>query len=205
MAVTKELSGIVLLRDLAGDRFLRIRIFDHLCGLKSVLFPLPDKKGKNSSPPDLLDDINCSLKPTKTLSSIPFVAEFQRVQTYRELASDPEIFLTASQIARFFLNNGEHLLEPAPRLKLLRLSLNSFARAKIPQVVLVKLYYCFARDEGLPVRESWFAGLPKNMAEDTYVILHQPVDQATIELNKVHQIIESLKNWMNSETELSVS
>jgi hypothetical protein len=204
LADTNELSGIVLSRDPAGERFLRIRIFDQVLGLKAALFSLPGKSTQKSIPPDLFDDVNCLLNPNHTQLSIPFVTDFQRAFSYRALAIDPLIFLTASQIARFYLINGDHLLEPAPRLKLLRSSLDSFQRAQVPQVVLLKLLYCFARDEGLPVRESWLAGLPRRLSLHAQEVLGLPVDRAMIELSVINEILESLRNWMNSETELRV-
>ncbi|MEK9773329.1 MAG: hypothetical protein VW576_07150 [Opitutae bacterium] len=204
LADTKQLSGIVLSREPAGERFLRIRIFDQVVGLKTALFSLPGKKSKKLVPPDLFDDVDCLLKPTTMQSSIPFVADFQKVCSYRGLAINPLVFLTASQIARFYLINGDHLLEPAPRLNLLRSSLDSFQRAQVPQVVLLKVYFCFARDEGLPVRESWLAGLPQVLTHHTERILGLPVDRATIEVSIINEILDSLRNWMNAETELCV-
>ena len=131
MAGPKELSGIVLSRDPAGDRFLRICIFDQTTGLTTALFSLRGRTSTIPSFPDLFDDIECILKPTKTDSSIPFVRDFQKLHSYRELANKPKVFFIASEIARFFVRNGAHLLDPAPHLKLLRLSLGSFCRAQL--------------------------------------------------------------------------
>ena len=89
-------------------------------------------------------------------------------------------------------------------MKLLRSSLSSFARAITPKVVLLKMYYCFARDEGLPVRESWLAGLSQSTCGDTLEILRMPVDQASPDSSKLNNVLESLKIWLNAETELRV-
>lgn len=204
LAGSRELSGIVLSRDPAGDRFLRIRIFDRTEGLSAALFPVPAKGNKKSSPPDLFDVVECILKPVKAESSIPFVLDFKRVHSFRELASKPIFFITASEIARFYLNNGSHLLDPAPHLKLLYSSLDSFSRVKAPKVVLLKLYFRFAREEGLPVRESWLAGLPSDLHDDALEILKLPVDKTKIVDSKIYEVLESLKIWMNAETELRV-
>ncbi len=204
MADSRELSGIVLSREPAGDRFLRVRIFDHLTGLSAALFPHAGKRSQNANPPDLFDRVDCVLKPTSSDSSIPFVAEFHRVHSCRELASNPQAFITASEIARFYLFNGAHLIDPSPHFRTLCSSLDSFQRAKVPKVVLFKLYYCFARDEGLPVRESWLADLPVNFANEICTVLKSPVDGMIIEKSKINEILESLKMWMNAETELRV-
>jgi hypothetical protein len=202
LADSKELSGVVLSRDPAGDRHLRIRIFDQFEGLKAVLFSLPGKRGSKTHPPDLFDDVECYLQPVKSESTIPFVTDFQIMRSYREFTVNPLTFLTASQIARFYLQNGDHLLEPAPRLKLLRSSLDSFFRAKLPGVVLLKLLYCFSRDEGLPVKESWISGLPNHLLNQTVSILKTPVSEIQVEQDQLSEILERLKLWINAETEL---
>ena len=204
MSGSKELSGIVLSREQTGDRFLRIHLFDKTAGLQTVLFSTPPKNSNKMSPPDLFDDLECILKPRKSESSVPFVSDFQCLKSHREIAIDPQTFITASEIARFYLINGSHLLDPEPRLKLLRSSLSSFARASTPKVVLLKMYYCFARDEGLPVRESWLAGLSQSTCGDTLEILRMPVDQASPDSSKLNDILENLKIWLNAETELRV-
>ena len=198
------MSGIVLSRDLAGERFLRIRIFDPIAGLRASLFGLPGKRRQKTSPPDLFDEVECIISPPKTDFSIPFVEDFRTIKSYRELATKPKAFIIASEIARFYLNNGSHLLDPGPRLELLHSSLSSFQRTEFPQVILLKLYYRFARDEGLPVRESWLTSLPKSLLEVTQEMLRLPVDQVTVCPGKMCEVLESLKNWMNAETELRV-
>jgi hypothetical protein len=199
-----ELSGVTLSSDPAGDRFVRVRIFDQALGLSAALFRLPGKKSGQSAPPDLFDDLECQLNPLRSGSSIPFVAEYQKARSYRELARNPSHFLSASEIARFYLNNGSHLLDPQPRLELLRTALDSFSRTLVPKVVLLKLYFCFARDEGLPVRESWLSCLPQVLTEETRRALTRPVCEIGLDANRIEELVESIKLWMNAETELRV-
>ena len=201
-AVQTELTGIVLSTEPAGDRFLCARIFDENNGLRSAHFPASLKKMAKLVPPDLFDDLECRLNPNRSPSSIPFVAEYRKVRSFRELARNPNLFLSASKVARFYLQNGSHLLEPAPRLKLLRTALNSFAKARDPKAVLLKLYFCFARDEGLPVRESWFNLLPEILASEARKTLSEPVNRSVSKEHFLDELINSIRLWMNSETEL---
>ena len=180
LADTNELSGIVLSRDPAGERFLRIRIFDQVLGLKAALFSLPGKSTQKSIPPDLFDDVNCLLNPNHTQLSIPFVTDFQRVFSYRALAIDPLIFLTASQIAGFILSMETTFLNQLPFKivvhRLIHFSGHRFPSCSAEAVVL------FCEDEGLPVRESWLAGLPRRLSLHAQEVLGLPVDRAMIEL-----------------------
>ena len=204
MTDSEELSGVVLSREPAGERFLRIRIFDQTSGVRVALFRRPIEKAIKAPPPDLFDDIQCLLHHQPSVNSIPFVRDFEKVHTFRELAVHPPFFLTAGEMARFYLTNGSHLLDPAPQLKLLRTSLEALGRASVPKVVLIKLYFCFARNEGLPVRESWLAGLPEDSVASALLILKQHVDQVRVDPERINQILLSIQNWMNGETELHV-
>jgi len=126
------------------------------------------------------------------------------MKSYRELAQDAGRFLSASEIARFYLNNGSHLLETVPRLTLLRSALDSFSRSVVPKAVVLKLYFTFARDEGLPVRESWLASLPTDLSQLAKRALSLPVHEIKEGNLSLIQIVDSLKLWMNEETELLV-
>ena len=183
---------------------MRIKIFDQSSGLCSSLFPMPGKRNKKSGLPDFFDEVECRLNPSRSNNSSLFVTEFHKINSFRSLAANPAVFMTASEIASFYLKNGSHLLDAQVQLELLRTSLHSFARAFEPKVVLIKLYFCFAKNEGLPVKESWRDSLSANLSRFTNQALSLPVDQAEITAGQCNKILESLKNWMNAETELQV-
>jgi hypothetical protein len=204
LTASEELSGVVLSRDSTGERFFRVRMFDQTSGLRAVLFSSPGKRSSKHPPPDLFDDIICLTNPKQSDQSIPFARDFERVHSYRELTVQPAHFLTAGEIACFYLSNGSHLLDPAPQLALLRTSLGSLMRASFPKVVLLKLYFCFARNEGLPVRESWLSGLPVDSREDAREVLQRPVKEVGVEKERIQDLLHSLQIWMNTETELQV-
>ena len=204
MTASEELSGVVLSRETTGERFFRIQMFDQTSGLRAVLFSSPGKRSSKLPPPDLFDDIMCLTNPKQSEQSIPFARDFERVHSYRELTALPAHFLTAGEIARFYLANGSHLLDPAPQLKLLRTSLGSLIRATFSKVVLLKLFFCFARNEGLPVRESWLAGLGSDLRENAREVLQCPVKEVVVEKERVEDLLHTLQIWMNTETELQV-
>ncbi len=198
-----DLYGIVLARDQTGEKFCRVSLFDHRLGLTAAMIRVTGKGAKSSSPPDLFDEVECRLSPSKAGSSMRFLAEHRTTRSFRVLASNPSVFLTAGEISRFYLRNGSHLLDPLPKFHLLRSALDSFSRARLPKVVLLKIYFSFARDEGLPVGESWLANLPLPVHDQIRSTLFRPVDHPeTCPDLLVDDAVESIKRWMNSETEL---
>ena len=68
--------------------------------------------------------------------------------------------------------------------------------------MLLKLYFCFARDEGLPVRQSWLNTLPEILAAEANKILGEPINRSVSKEYFLDELISSIKLWMNSETEL---
>ena len=200
----RQLNGFVLSRNPTGENFLRLSIFDRTLGLSVALFRQVGKRAKTFPLPDLFDEIECTLGEIRKQGSMPFISEYRMIHSYREIAQKPTVFLAASEIGKFYLRNGTHLLDPGPQFQLLRRALESFSRAIIPNVVLFKLYYCFSRDEGLPVRQSWLSGLSKELYQDAQACLSQPVNQIHTDPSQIGLLLESLKVWMNEETELRI-
>jgi TRAP-type C4-dicarboxylate transport system substrate-binding protein len=69
-------------------------------------------------------------------------------------------------------------------------------------VVYFKALYCFARDEGYPVKQEWWQGLPP--AERTAIadLLNRPlVDQAAAAAD-VARVTRRLEDYLRAHTEI---
>ena len=154
--------------------------------------------------PDFFDEVECQLKPRNSSSGLPFVADFKIVSSNRELCRDADSFLTASKIARFYLDNGTHLLDPLPPYLLLKKAIQSVPCATSKNLVLLKLYYEFSRKEGLPVRESWLKSIPSNLRSLAEKWLSLPMKDVSVQNDELNDILDSLRNWINGQTELCV-
>jgi hypothetical protein len=71
-----------------------------------------------------------------------------------------------------------------------------------PPTVLVKTLFLFAREEGLPVKESWFSGLTAEFAKVAHAILRLPVKETSSLNQQAPLLLESLCHWLRAETEL---
>ena len=116
----------------------------------------------------------------------------------------PNSFFAASKIARFYLDNGAHLLDPIPHYTLLKRAILSLPNAESKNLVLLKLYFEFSRKEGLPVREAWLRNLPSDCRRLAESWLSLPVKEVSADDESLNDILDSLRNWMNGETELQV-
>src|SRR5690606_15584604 len=69
----------------------------------------------------------------------------------------------ACALANLIARNPSHEETRATVYRLLQTAFATFASAERPDVVWFKSLYCFARDEGHPLKQQWFPTLP---AED---------------------------------------
>jgi hypothetical protein len=195
----QTIEGIVLSRVETGENHLRLSVFCGSEGLQVAL--LRKSRGKSPSPPDLFDQAELVLQTTQT-TGLPFIRESRVLAKRRELALRHSRFKVASDLALLYLHNGRHLLEPKPLFNLLEIALSTLCEGGNPEGVFFKALFLFARNEGLPVKESWLPGLTKSDRSIARFALDHPVGVEGKASSELVSLIESLRLWLNSETEL---
>ena len=93
-------------------------------------------------------------------------------------------------------------MEPKIFFSILDNALTSLLDHGMPSTVLLKTLFLFAREEGLPVRESWLSGLKKEDLNNAYFIISRPVSESIHLKIEIIRLLESLCNWLRSDTEL---
>jgi len=194
------LNGITLSRVETGESHMRLSVFSPSQGLQLAL--LRKSRGKSAvPPPDLFDQVELHLQIRQS-SGLPFIKEHRVLQKRRGLAMQHDRFQSASDLALLYLDNGRHLLEPKPSARLLEKALASLCEGGNPQVVFFKTLFVFAKNEGHPVRESWLPALPALERASALAILGKPVEEQKNPPPALNSLLESLRVWLNSETEL---
>jgi recombinational DNA repair protein (RecF pathway) len=195
----QTIEGIVLSRVETGENHLRVSVF---CGSEGLQVALLRKRGGKSSPlPDLFDQAELVFEKTQS-TGLPFVRESRVLAKRRELAIRHDRFQAASDLALLYLHNGRHLLEPQPLFNLLEIALSVLCEGGHPQAVFFKALFLFAQNEGLPVKESWLPSLAKNDRSIARSVLGHSVGTESKVYDELFPLIESLRLWLNSETEL---
>ena len=199
---TRTLQGVVLSREESGEGSLRIRVFSSDEGLVLVYKRLASKRASGSLP-DLFDEIELRLSRPRTGSdSVSFVSEWRPLTRRPELARGQSRLETASALSLLYQRNGAHLAEPAPAAKLLADALDSLVAGYSPVAIYLKALYRFARVEGFPVKEAWWQSLSLVQKQNAAEILNVPLRDLVQEDYATEEILESLKLWLNAETEL---
>jgi recombinational DNA repair protein (RecF pathway) len=195
----QTIEGIVLSRVETGENHLRVSLFCISEGLQVAL--LRNKRDKSHPLPDLFDLVELVLQKAQP-NGLPFVRESRVLTKRRELALRHDRFQAASDLALLYLYNGRHLLEPQPLFSLLEIALSSLCAGAYPQAVFFKALFLFARKEGLPVKESWLPGLVERDRSIALSVLGHPVAAEIKVPGELATLVESLRQWLNSETEL---
>ena len=199
---TRTLQGVVLSREESGEGSLRIRVFSSDEGLVLVYKRLASKRASGSLP-DLFDEVELRLSRPRTGSdSISFVSEWRLLTRRPDLARGQSRLETASALSLLYQRNGAHLAEPAPAAKLLADALDSHVAGYSPVAVYLKALYRFARVEGFPVKEAWWQSLTLVQKQNAAETLNVPLRDLVQEEYATEEILESLKLWLNAETEL---
>ena len=199
---TRTLQGVVLSREESGEGSLRIRVFSSDEGLVLVYKRLASKRASGSLP-DLFDEVELRLSRPRTGSdSVSFVSEWRPLTRRPELARGQSRLGTASALSLLYQRNGAHLAEPAPAAKLLADALDSLVAGYSPVAVYLKALYRFARVEGFPVKEAWWQSLSLVQKQNAAETLNVPLRDLVQEDYATEEILESLKLWLNAETEL---
>ena len=198
----RTLQGVVLSREESGEGSLRIRVFSSDEGLVLVYKRLASKRASGSLP-DLFDEVELRLSRPRTGSdSVSFVSEWRLLTRRPELACGQSRLETASALSLLYQRNGAHLAEPAPAAKLLADALDSLVAGYSPVAVYLKALYRFARVEGFPVKEAWWQSLSLVQKQNAAETLNVPLRDFVQEECATEEILESLKLWLNAETEL---
>ena len=202
VAPTRTLQGIVLSREESGEGSLRMRVFSSDEGLVLVYKRLASKRASGSLP-DLFDEVELRLsRPRTGGDSLSFVSEWRPLHRRTELARGQLRLETASALSLLYQRNGAHLAEPAPAAKLLAHALDSLVAEYPPNAVYLKALYRFARVEGYPVKEAWWQSLPVEQRQAAAETLNVPLRELVQDECAIAEILESLRLWLNAETEL---
>lgn len=194
-----EVKGVLLSQEETGENFLRISIFSEV-GLQRCLLRKANKK-KLFSPPDLFDDLEVILKPASA-GGLPFVKEYIVHSKRRQLGTNFEKFEAAGLLSRFYLANGEHLLDSSVFYKILRSALSALVDEMDPSTVLFKALFVFASKEGLPVKEAWLQSQKQTIRKQVIELVERPVAKSPHLAVYSSEWLSSLRNWLRAESEL---
>ncbi|MFQ3224768.1 MAG: recombinational DNA repair protein (RecF pathway) [Lentimonas sp.] len=199
-AVTER--ALVLRIAPSGESFQKIDILTPESG--TFLCLKRTSKGKHQTPsPDLFDTADIHLETSKQ-GTARFVNDYQLVHRRSSIGQSYRKLQHASDFCALIAQNGPHMADPAALYQITERTLDAFAERASPSIVFLKAVYILLKEEGYPVRESWWPQLPNHLREAGKQLINQPTpDSAEPELLEAcTQISRNLCHWLRRDTDL---
>ena len=189
----------------SGESFLKIDILSPKIGSFLCLKRISKKNTSKDAKPDLFDTADLLLETSKQ-GTARFVREYRLVTRRIEIGASYNTLRHASEFAALLARNAPQMAEPTDLFDLAERSFDAFAEKKAPEVVHLKTMYLLLKNEGYPVRESWWPQLPNHLKEAAKEAINSPApNKTTKELCRINEsILQDLHHWMERETDLTL-
>ena len=197
-------EALVLKTELSGESFLKLYVLTAESGIFLCMKRL-SKKNKRSTTPDLFDTAAILLE-TSQQGTMRFVKEYQLRHRRDVIGQNYRSLRSASRLSQLLVRNASHIPESEWLFTRTKRAFDAFAEGKVPDVVLLKSFYLLLKDEGYPVRESWWPTLRADLRETAKRLLNKPtpahIDKP--EQNTCERIEQHLTQWMRHQTDLII-
>lgn len=140
----------------------------------AVLQRVAKKSAATNPPLDLFDEASLLLESSNQ-GRTWFVKETRLLDRPAGIGRSYEALQFASEFTALLARNPVHEDSRAAVAALLRTALAAFATGVRPDAVFFKSLYCFARDEGYPVKQQWLPTLPPDLRAEAGRLLHTPL------------------------------
>lgn len=197
-------EALVLKTEVSGESFLKLHVLTEESGV-FLCMKRASKKASTSTTPDLFDQAAILLE-TSQQGTMRFVKEYQLIRRRERIGLSYRSLRSASRLSQLLVSNAAHMPESEILFELTARAFDAFAEGKAPEVVLLKSLYLLLKDEGYPVRESWWPTLRTDLSETARRILKEPaptmIEPAVRET--CERIEQHLTQWMRHQTDLIV-
>jgi len=192
---------LILLKRPPTDSFQAFTGFSAEHGPLHILHRIPKKNTGAAVMLDLFDEAALVMESSNQ-GQTWFVKEARLLSRQPGLGHSYATLQAASSLAQLAARNAVPEDGRARVYDLLREAFAALATSARPDIVYLKSLYRFARDEGYPVKEHWFPGLPAADREAVTTLLKQPVAGQTAELSLVAKLRQRLEDYLRGHTEI---
>lgn len=200
-AQSLQTDAFVLLKREPTDAFQGFTVFSAEHGTLLVLQRLAKKSASTAIALDLFDEASLELESSNQ-GHTWFVKETRLITRPAGIGRSYDTLRAASGLTALIARNPVHEESRASVATLLRTAFAAFAAGARPDIVLFKSVYCFARDEGYPLKQQWFPTLADDDREAVAALLNRPLAVQTAEPAAVGRLLRRLEDYLGSHTEI---
>jgi hypothetical protein len=193
-------EAFVLSRKPPADRFQQLALFSEADGGLLCLQRLTTKSTSKAAL-DLFDEADFFLESSNQ-GQTWFLKESRLLRRHDAIGRSYDALRFASTFAAVIVRNPVHEESRASVYALLRQAFAAFATASRPDLVYFKALFCFARDEGYPVKQQWWEELPAGLRATTAEILNQPLAVQAAAGPAVADLTRRLEDYLRAYTEI---
>ena len=196
-----QTEAFVLLKRPPADSFQTFSLFSAEHGTLLALQRLPKKNAANHLALDLFDEVALSLE-TSNQGSTWFMKEVRLLARPTGIGRSYSTLMLASSVTALIARNPVHEDSRTAVAGLLRTALAAFAHSPRSDIVFFKSLYCFARDEGYPVKQQWFPALASAEQALAVELLNRPLAAQTAAPESTARLTRQLETYLRNDTEI---
>ena len=196
-----QTDAFVLSKRPPADTFQTFNVFSAEHGALLILQRLAKKSAGTAVALDLFDEASLLLESSNQ-GRTWFVKETRLVTRHPDLGRSYETLVAASALASLVARNPVPEESRLAVASLLRTALAALAKGARPDIVYLKSLYCFARDEGYPLKQQWFPLLPAADRATVAPLLNRPLSDQTAPPAVVHALQRDLENYLRGHTDI---
>ena len=200
-AQSLQTDAFILLKREPTDAFQSFSVFSPEHGALTVLQRVAKKSASTSIALDLFDEVSLHLESSNQ-GRTWFVKEARLVTRHPTLGRSYETLRHASALAALIARNPVHEDSRLAVGTLVRTALAAFAEGARPDLVFFKSLYCFARDEGYPLKQQWFPTLSSADRTAVATLLNRPLAEQTAAPAAVARLQRRLEDYLRGHTEI---
>ena len=200
-AQSLQTDAFVLLKRPPAEAFQGFTVFSAEHGALHVLQRLAKKSASTAIALDLFDEASLQLESSNE-GRTWFVKETRLVMRSAGIGRNYDTLRAASALTALIARNPVHEESRDSVATLLRTAFAAFAAGARPDIVLFKSVYCFARDEGYPLKQQWFPTLAAEDRDAVAALLNRPLAAQTAEPTAVLRLQRRLEDYLGSHTEI---
>jgi hypothetical protein len=198
-----QTEACVLLKRPPSEKFHLLTVFSAEHGTLPVLQRIAQKATAAAVVLDLFDDAALMLTSSNQ-GQTWFVQEARVLVRRSAIGRSYDALRLAVAFTSLVARNPGPAESRAQVAALLRQALDAFATAARPDIVHFKSLYCFARDEGFPVKQQWFPALPPADRTIAAGLLNHPLAGQTAAPDHVARLLRLLEDYLRGHTEILV-
>jgi len=194
---------VLVKRPAAADGWFTLTLLSEEQGPLTARQRLPKRGAASQLLLDVFDEAALILESSNQ-GRTWFVREARLIARHSELGRSYAALQAASGFALLLARNPVAPESRGAVLALLRTAFAAFAQSGRPDVVGFKSLYCFARDEGYPVKQEWFAGLNPADRAAAAALLNRPLSAQTGPAEEVARLQRGLETYLRAHTEIAL-